>query len=89
MCPAAKLFDARRRLRRLLEVDPFCMASLTEDTTLGYRTEDCLALRLEMRIRCPDNEAITFVIPRTIQIRKGTVSCEVRVEKALQNTKSG
>ena len=85
----AKLFDGRRRLKRLQEVDPFCIASLTEDILLGYLAEDCFKLRLEMRIRCPDNEAVTFVTPRMTQIRQRTVSCEVRVVKALPNAKSG
>ena len=62
----------------------FRMASLIADATLGYRTEDCLTLRLEMGIRCSDNEAATFVILRKILTRKGTVSCEVRVEKPYQ-----
>ena len=76
-----RFFDHRNRGTRPQEVDPFCMASVIEDTSLGYLTENCFTLRLELRIRSSDNEASRFVIRRRIPTPKRIVSCEVRVEK--------
>ena len=74
---AAALFDRRNRDSRPQEVDPFCMASVTEDASLGYLTKDCFMLRLELRIKCPDNESATFAL------RQRTMFCEVSIKKAF------
>ena len=80
--PAAKFFDGRRRRRRRFQkVDPFHMASASGETSLGYLTEDHFTLRLELRIRSPDNESATFVNRRRMPTRKRTVLCEVSLTK--------
>ena len=83
MFPAAKFFDRRWWNKSPQRVDPFCMASVTEDTSCGYLKEDCFTLRLELRIKHPDNESATFAILRRM------VFCEVSAEKALLVAKSG
>ena len=83
VCPAASFFDRQNQDSSPQEVDPFCMASTAEDISLEYLTEDWFMLRLELRIRCPENESTTFAIRRRILPGKRTVLCEVSNKKAL------
>ena len=85
MCgPVAEFFDRRKRgSRRLQEVDPFCMASVMEDSSLGYLSKNCFMLRLELRIRSSSNESVAFAI------HEKTVFCEVSLEKRLPFVKRG
>ena len=81
---AAKLYDRRQRgSKSLQEVDPFCMASVMEDSSLGYLSKNCFMLRLELRIKSPANESVTLRIHRRI------VFCEVSVERVLSDRSKG
>ena len=55
------------------------MASIIKESFSGYLKKDFFMLRLELRIKCPSNESVTF------DIHEWTVFCKVNVEKVPFN----